>query len=56
MTYYSSLPEECPTTINHMKVHLDSAEKSLEEEDYEQVRHDLSIVVLIAEKLGEDNG
>lgn len=50
------LPEECPSTRAHMKLHLDEARINLAHDDIEQAAHDLGIALSIAENIIEAEG
>ena len=49
---FDSLPDECPVTMEHAQVHLESAESAFSQGDNEQAAHDVDIAGTILICLG----
>lgn len=43
--HHPDLPRECPATREHLEVHLHSLRDAVTREDWEQVQHDLCIIM-----------
>ncbi len=51
---FDSLPDECPVTMEHAEIHLDSARSAFCSGDKEQAAHDVDIAGTILICLGSE--